>query len=379
MVLMIWVNDFWTLSDIPYWLKHMPADEDALGFSDVIFPAFLFIVGLSIPHANRAKLAKGDSTAKIAKHILLRSAALILMGVTMVNLESYHEGTALLPKSLWQVLMIIAFFLIWNRYIFKTLWKFSPNTLRVTGWCLLAALIVLFRSDPSNGYNWIEPHWWGILGLIGWSYLICSLIELAFKNSTTAIATSWLLFVSFNIAAFASWLDPLSSFKNYVWLISDGSLPAITMAGCLVSTIMIQMESHGKRGAFLGISVAFGFICLIAGLFLRAPWGISKIYATPAWTEICTGISVLSFVLIFWIADMKGKTDWANFLKPAGTATLTCYLLPYLVYPLLAKIGFELPSAMSRGFVGLATSMGFALLVVYATGWLNRGGIKLGV
>ncbi len=44
MLLMIWVNDFWSLIDIPHWLQHMAAEDDALGFSDVIFPAFLFIV-----------------------------------------------------------------------------------------------------------------------------------------------------------------------------------------------------------------------------------------------------------------------------------------------------------------------------------------------
>ena len=51
MLLMIWVNDFFTLIDIPKWLTHASATEDYMGFSDVIFPLFLFIVGLSIPFA----------------------------------------------------------------------------------------------------------------------------------------------------------------------------------------------------------------------------------------------------------------------------------------------------------------------------------------
>ena len=38
MVLMIWVNDFWTLSNVPKWLMHATANEDYLGFSDIIFP-----------------------------------------------------------------------------------------------------------------------------------------------------------------------------------------------------------------------------------------------------------------------------------------------------------------------------------------------------
>ena len=38
MLLMIFVNDFWTLKNIPNWLKHAPADFDGMGFSDIIFP-----------------------------------------------------------------------------------------------------------------------------------------------------------------------------------------------------------------------------------------------------------------------------------------------------------------------------------------------------
>ena len=45
MFLMLWVNDFPTLSKVPKWLNHASYKEDYLGFSDIIFPLFLFIVG----------------------------------------------------------------------------------------------------------------------------------------------------------------------------------------------------------------------------------------------------------------------------------------------------------------------------------------------
>ena len=78
MVLMIWVNDFWTLEGIPGWLEHMPAQADGMGFSDVIFPAFLVIVGLSIPFALDKRM-ESQSSWEVVAHILLRSLALILM------------------------------------------------------------------------------------------------------------------------------------------------------------------------------------------------------------------------------------------------------------------------------------------------------------
>ena len=60
MLLMIWVNDFWSLTGVPKWLGHAAASEDYMGFSDIIFPLFLFIVGLSIPLAIENRMAKGN-------------------------------------------------------------------------------------------------------------------------------------------------------------------------------------------------------------------------------------------------------------------------------------------------------------------------------
>ena len=40
MFLMLFVNDIPGLRDVPHWLFHARADEDMMGFSDTIFPAF---------------------------------------------------------------------------------------------------------------------------------------------------------------------------------------------------------------------------------------------------------------------------------------------------------------------------------------------------
>ena len=65
MLLMIFVNDLGTLTNIPLWLEHTRAEEDGMGLADTVFPAFLFIVGLSIPFAIGNRWAKGVSQNKI--------------------------------------------------------------------------------------------------------------------------------------------------------------------------------------------------------------------------------------------------------------------------------------------------------------------------
>ncbi len=67
-LVMIFVNELAGVSGIPQWMKHMPADADAMTFVDVVFPAFLFIVGMSIPFALNNRLSKGDSLFQLQWH-----------------------------------------------------------------------------------------------------------------------------------------------------------------------------------------------------------------------------------------------------------------------------------------------------------------------
>src|SRR6185437_13726974 len=79
MFFMIFVNDLILDSRVPDWLEHAREGEDPLGFADTIFPAFLFIVGMSIPLAIRHGRERGNSHFASVSHILRRSLALLVM------------------------------------------------------------------------------------------------------------------------------------------------------------------------------------------------------------------------------------------------------------------------------------------------------------
>lgn len=381
MLLMIWVNDFWRLQGIPDWLQHMPAEADALGFSDVIFPAFLFIVGLSIPFAINNRKKRGERMPLIAVHILSRSFALIVMGFFMVNLEFAEPAAMLIPKPIWQILMVIAFGLIWNAYPpAKKAHRRLFVGLRVAGCVILAVLALLYRGgDATEPSAWLQPHWWGILGLIGWSYLVCALLYLLIGRNAAWIAVCWAGLSLFNIAEFAGWLDAFDTVKGYVWMVGGGSMPALTMAGALTSTAYLQFVRWNDQWRYLAFLVIFGLVLIGLGFALRPLWGISKIQATPAWTQICAGISLLAYAAFYWLVDLQKKTNWTRALGAAGTATLTCYLVPYLVYPIFNSVGISLPQALKTGGIGLVTSMVFAFLIVWATEWLVRHRVQLKV
>ena len=75
--------------------------------------------------------------------------------------------------------------------------------------------------------------------------------------------------------------------------------------------------------------------------------------------------------------DLKGIRNVWSFIRPAGTATLTCYLVPYVYYAIVAVLGLALPEFLNEGYIGLIKSMIYALLIVWITGLIGRMNIKL--
>ena len=116
---------------------------------------------------------------------------------------------------------------------------------------------------------------------------------------------------------------------------------------------------------------------LAGGFAIRPLAGISKIRATPSWVMICTGISILVFTALIWLVDRKQKQAAFNIIKPAGTSTLTAYLLPYVYYPLYFLAGISLPAVIVTGAVGLIKSLLFALLIILLTGLFEKWRIRL--
>ena len=68
-----------------------------MGLADVVFPAFLFIVGLSLPFAVDNRRKKGDTTWQLVKHVLARTFALLVMGVFFVNGETLYSAATGMP------------------------------------------------------------------------------------------------------------------------------------------------------------------------------------------------------------------------------------------------------------------------------------------
>lgn len=375
MFLMIFVNDLWTLSGIPYWLEHAKATEDFLGVADVVFPCFLFILGMAIPFAIQNRLAKGDSKGQLIKHIVIRSLALLVMGVFTVNVPELNAKATGMGVEWFQILMVLGFFLIWNVYPKSSgTKKIGFLGLQIVGCIILLYLAFIFRGGTDENLTKISPQWWGILGLIGWTYLTCALIYLFAQKHPLVLILFSVLFAILTIAGHAGWLQQIWPDGPKDWMLGNGAFHAFAMAG-VTATLLLKKFQNSKQ--LLLSLTGMGILLLVAGFISHHFFIISKIQATPPWVFLCSGIAFILYALIYWLVDIQQKSGWFSLIKTAGTSTLTCYLIPYVYYSVADLSGISLPASLTFGLVGLAKSLLFSLLIIGITTVLGQMKIKL--
>lgn len=374
MFFMIFVNDLWSLTGVPKWLEHTSAADDGMGFSDLIFPLFLFIVGLSIPLAINIRIKRLESHAIIFGHIISRTIALLVMGFFMVNYESINQDAMGLNRFVWQILMATGIVLIWMDY--KRLPGLGPRMawgLKIAGVLLLGFLALIYKGGSMEDIVWMKPHWWGILGLIGWAYLLNSLLFLFLRKRWLYLIPVFVFLLFMNVQE-KNYFESLPSFR----IVVSASNHVLVMAGMLCTLIYLRFKEKGKSiNHFLVLVFFLGIIFISYGFLVRPAFPISKIFASPSWTAICTGVALLTYAFVYLLVDRGGYYKWANPIRPAGTSTLTCYLMPYFLYPVWALIGLNLPDFLSHGIVGLLKSLLFALIIVLFVGIMEKRNIRL--
>ncbi len=385
MFVMIFVNDFWKIHDVPRWLDHAARGEDFMGLADVVFPAFLFVVGMSIPFAIERRYSKGLSAESTIGHIFSRTFALLVMGAFITNSEARLSPEVSYKIGVYWILMVIAFVCIWNQYprTKDKNRKIFYTVLKVVGVLILFYLTITFRN-PKGG---LFAARWGILGSIGWAYLVCALIYVFSRDRLKYLIPVWIAFVIICI---------LGSRMNEVWggsailelprpnfynemlsilHIGNGALPAFTMGGVIFSLLSTKYSHIDNKKKIIYVA-SIVILFWLAGFISRQFWILSKLSATPTWVFYVIAIVIAVYALLTWLSD-TGRAGWLNIIKPAGTATLTCYLVPYVSYGLADLTGIVLPDWFTHGFMGIINSLCFAFVIIGITWLLGRIHIKL--
>ncbi len=408
-LLMIFVNDLGR--GTPSWMHHIqPSSADGMTLADVVFPAFLFIVGVSIPLAFERARAAGKPTRALFGHILIRTAGLLFMGVIIYNSEdSQTRG-----QPLWGVLASVAIILAWcdvpREHTARRTVLTVAKALGIAG---LVALLSLYRREPGTsevpflgrieGWVWMQTGWWGILGLIGWAYFTVATLTLLLGRRREwlmgALAILMLLHLAMQQGGLFTRLDdkpwlggavqPLKvlaegvkSIDKYVSLGDAlGSLAAVTMAGCLLGTILRRDSDVVTHRDRLSWATTFTVGLLLAGLVTDTLGGINKVAATPTWCLWSAALTCATWMLLYRFIDMAGYRGWSILVRPAGANPLVAYFLHPIIVESLSLVGLGdivlKYKSSSQVWVIIGGSIGMAVVVCAATGLLGRLGVRV--
>jgi predicted acyltransferase len=373
-LVMITVNEWHGVIGLPQWMTHMPADVDAMTFVDAVFPAFLFIVGMSIPFALQQRFSKGDSGWQVQGHVLQRALGLVVIGFFMVNAEDgFHAASMLLPIQLWALLCFVAAFLVWGSLsggpALGLAW-------RLIGVGLFVGLALLYRGGPA-GQDGMTPQWWGILGLIGWAYLIgCACFALC-RGRVLGL----LVCIAFCAAYFALHRAPGVEGQALMRVLfsqdAHFSHAALVLSGCVTAMLFFNQLSNDSAAKRFALAFGFALLLALAATWLRPEFKISKIYATPSWALYSASACVLIFAALYHYVDVRGRSFLPWLLEPVAANPLVAYLIPFIVEGLMSLANWEIPLFLRTDLVGIGFGMAYAVAVALLVKQLAARGVRL--
>jgi predicted acyltransferase len=387
---MVFVNYIAGMKAIPFVLRHAAADQDVFTLTDVVFPGFLFIVGVSIPLALSKRRAEGRSAPALVGHVLVRTLALLFLGVLLVNEDRFSSAATGMSRDLWYLLATLAVFALWavvpkgaaakKRRLFLGL--------KIAAAALLLVLVIVFRGQGEDGrVTMLRTSWWGILGMIGWCYLAGSLLFLACRGNKTVLAGAIGLMTALYIGARHGALDFLGPVNGFVYVGSlFGSHAAIVTAGMLAGTVFLPGGDAAAPRRRLGFLAVLGGALVLAGYILRPLHGFSKIYGTESYCLATAGICALTFAFFYLGLDVYKGRKAAAFILPAGKNPLLAYLLPGFIGSAAGLVGTLLRADIERifwpfrgagGAAGMLNAAVMTGVVLLLTAALTRAGLVL--
>lgn len=281
-VAMILVNNPGNWSHVYAPLLH--AEWHGLTPTDLIFPFFLFIVGISIHLSYRNKLA----TQSVYKKILIRSLKLFGLG----------------------------FFLSWFLpYIpfFRGL-----DVVRIPGVLQRIGLVFLVSAILYLNFNWKALLGIALSILIGY-FILLGFIPLPDGSLPTfdRASNNWAMYIDLNILGEHMWK------KDYDPEGLMSSLPAI--ATCISGILIGRMLMSNSVYKALNFAIVSG-ILLGVGYFWSLWFPINKAIWTSSYVLVTSGWATLILGIIYYVQDVK-KVRFGFIFKYAGMNAITIFFL----------------------------------------------------
>ena len=246
---------------------------------DLIQPAFMFMVGVSMPFAFAARTARGDAWGSQARHALRRAAMLVVIGVLLD-----HIGADRVQIGFMRVLQQIA-----------------------VGY--LAAFLVLGRSLRTQALVVAA-----ILVAYQWLWMV---------NPWNGPGGPWAM-GNVNIgSAFDYWMLGRYYTGYYV------GMNAIPSSATIILGVMAGqhiLDSRDARRTSVTLLLA-GLAMIVAGLAVSPWFPLIKRIWTPSFTIYSAGWTTLMLAAFYWAVEVQGWRRWTFPLVVVGMNSIAAYII----------------------------------------------------
>ncbi len=279
------------------------AEWNGWTFTDLIFPFFLWIVGVAIPLSTARRIERGESRIKLFFHAVRRAAIIFLLG------------------------LFLAFFLFTINGSYAKAGGFGPwfhdvvGTIRIPGVlqriaiCYLIASTIFLCASLRGQIAWL-------IGLLAGYWLLMKLAPVPGVG--------------------AGVLTPEGNFSAYVDGVVLGkhtwggkpwdpegvvsTIPAIAtcLFGILTGQLLQMKRSVEQKTAWLFTA---GNLLIFTGAIMNIWLPINKNLWTSSYSVFMAGLAMDIFAVCYWLVDVKGYQRWVRPFAIYGMNAITVFML----------------------------------------------------
>jgi heparan-alpha-glucosaminide N-acetyltransferase len=302
---------------------------------DLIQPAFMFMVGVSLPFSIASRRARGQSFRRMFAHSVFRAVVLIALGIFLRS-----DGRAQTYFTFEDVLTQIGLGYV---FLFLLGWT-TPRVQWAAAIAILAGYWAAFALYPlpPPGFDTTT------VGVPAeWPHKLEGFARHWDKNTNLASAVDrWFLNLfprespfAFNRGGYLT-LNFVPSLATMIFGLLAG--------GLLRSDRPFGRLSAGAPGAKVRLLLVFGVAGILLGAALHA-LGICPIVKriwTPSWTVFSAGWVVIMLAACYYVVDVRGYRRWAFPLIVVGVNSIAMYVIVHIA---TGFIGRSLTTNLGRG------------------------------
>jgi len=268
--------------------------------TDLVFPFFLFIVGVSIVYAMENKKQDPEQHKKLFWNVIRRGVILFSLGLILNLFPTFQFSTVRIPGVLQRIAVV--YLITGLLYLYQ-----NKKTIGVIFWLILVAyyLIMTFVPVPGLGYANLNPE----TNLGAW-----------IDRSILTEAHLW--------KSSKTW-DPEG-------ILTDFPAVATCIFGVLIGTFLKRKDQEAAQKVAWLFSI--GVLAVIAGLIVDLFFPINKALWTSSYVLYCGGLATLGLTLLYWLVDVQGDRRFTKFFVVFGVNPITVFFLSGIIPRIMSRI-----------------------------------------